>query len=705
MAGFVLSTWPERYRLIKKDNLTMNQAKDRKIRFGVAVKLSLGFSAILLILIFIALQSIDNYRATSKTLSGLITISEGILGETNKVKSSLLKTIADFKRISDKNAQTEINDIVSQSENQLQEIQSALNAIAANNNTDMTFLDDVNKLNKAIDSMWQQMSLSANYRLQQLTIEAEISRLNSDISKTETTLKPYFEDLFWDAEDDQSLLVLYEFYASFLTGLNIIKDFDKTTSHQQLQQVTADYKAWQSLHLEYFLEMTSLVADNPSFKEATLFLNNLTEKLDNIILSKQPVNTGLVQLKAEHLQLNLATLENLVQIERLIANTINSVQVLNRDVHDYAAQLSADMQENIQSSINILLITSIIAVAVTILISIFLLSSIRTPLKDVIEALSYLANGDLRFSFKRHNNDEFGDLSQAAEKVNTQLTGMVGNIRNKSNTLNELTSSTEKLTDQALYQVEKQASELNSVAASMQEMTYTVTEVSNSASLATEEVITIISLSDNADKRMNVSQQGISQLRGHLNSAVTVIGDMNEAVGSIEKILTVICSIAEQTNLLALNAAIEAARAGEHGRGFAVVADEVRSLANRTQLSTGEIQSIISGLNAAVTKAVDVIEEGSVMANESDQQFLSLAGILNELNESIEKLSASSEHISSIALDQSKTTEEINQQVIAISDAANDTRNEVNEVTKNISSINNVSDNLDEMITLFKINR
>jgi len=683
----------------------MEQRKNQKIRFGVAQKLSLGFFCILLMLIYIALQSNSHYRKTSQTLSSLITISNGILSKTSQVQTTVLMSVADFKRIAEKNKTKEIQKILSESEIQHKQIDQALEDILTNDSSQMTFIKKVEPLTKNIDLMWSLINLSTQNRLQQLLIESDIADLNKQISTIEVTLKPYFQNLFWDAEDDQTLLVLNEFYSSFLTGLNVIKDFQGVKNIDDLTIATAKYKEWQSLHLDYFLEMTSLVVDNPEFKGPNKFLTELTENIDNIILATETDKKGLVELYSEELKLKRAADSNLVKIEGVINKTLTSVKALNSDANTYAKDLTNNLQDSILSAVNMLYLTTAIAIIASILISILLLRTIRRPLAEVIKALAYLSDGDLRFAFKQHNADEFGDLSKAAEKVNTQLLNIVGNINNKSHTLNELTSSTEKQTDLALLQVEKQANELNSVATSMQEMTYTVNEVSNSAALATQETENINNLSGDADKRMQISQEGVSQLRGHLDSAVSVIGDVNDAVGSIEEILTVITSIAEQTNLLALNAAIEAARAGEQGRGFAVVADEVRTLANRTQTSTDEIDTLITGLNNAVHKAVKVMEEGSKMANQSDQQFVALADIFKELNDSLEKLSVSSEHISSISLDQSKTAEEINQQVNAISVAANDTRTEVTDVTKNISLITNVSDDLDEMISLFKIEK
>lgn len=675
------------------------------MRLSVGIKLILGFSTILLMLIFIAFQSITNYRATSITLNNLVSISDGVLGESNKVKTTLLTAIADFKRISEKENSRDINAVVSKGKEFHSAIRNSLQAIEAQveGHQALDISDETRQLNQIVGDMWQQMESAASYRLQQIEVEQKINAWRLELSEIEITLSPYFEALFWEAQDDQSLLLLYDFYSSFLTGLNIIKNFDAVTTSQQLEAVSGAYQSWQALHLEYFLEMASLAAEIPSFREATRFLVDLTDRLDNIILSEQTGSLGLTQLYGQTLSLSQTNLDNLAQIESVIAEVLVSVEQLTEEVNLYSKGIAAEMDASINAGINILWLISAGAVVVAVVISLWMLRSIRLPMARVIEALAYLCDGDLRYRFTKHTQDEFGELSTAAEKVNTQLASMVGDIVDKSDSLRELMHATDELTDRALNQVQRQADELSSVAASMQEMTYTVTEVSNSASVAKDEVVTIIALSNNADDGMQNSQQSVSQLRGHLDSAVTVIGDMNTAVGNIEQILTVIGAIAEQTNLLALNAAIEAARAGEHGRGFAVVADEVRSLANRTQSSTSEIQSLIAGLNSAVSRSVNVIEESSSMANSSDQQFSSLAKIFVELNKSIEKLSESSDHIASIALDQSKTAEEINQQVNAISDAAEETRGEVSRVSENVLQIDGVSSDLRGMITEFKV--
>ncbi|TCS41134.1 methyl-accepting chemotaxis protein [Reinekea marinisedimentorum] len=684
----------------------MKLNKKNKIQFSVAAKLVIGFATVLLLLAFIAFQSIGNYRQTQRTLDHLVSISEQMLQETTVVQTTLLNLVSDFKRVAEQNDTDAVNRIIETVFVQKSQVIDAIDAVAAyiddNPYVQFTTSAEVRQMNEQVEQVWKQMEASAQLKLQQFQVDDEVRALGQAMKETEQTLKPYFEDLFWEAYDDQQLIVLYEFYSSFLIGLNVAKDVEIASDLTSINSSTLAYQDWQSSHLEYFLSMTSLVAQNEAFQEASVLLDQMTRKMDALVQGADGAE-GLLSRRAQSVGLALQAAENIKQVDSAIESTLDAVADLNDSATVFSQEIAADMQRSVDRAVALLIVTSLLAAAAAVVISLLVLRSIRNPMKLVIDALRHLSAGDLTFRINRHSSDEFGELSRATEQVNNRLTDMIGNIVSRSNRLNDISHSTMTRTESALQRVASQAEELGSIATSMQEMTYTVSEVANSAGGTREEVNRVNDLSASADQDMQVSKQGISELRGHLESAVSEIGEMNGAVENIEKILVVIRSIADQTNLLALNAAIEAARAGEHGRGFAVVADEVRSLANRTQDSTSEINGIIEGLNVAVTKAVSVIEQGSQMANESDERFDSLTHTLTELNSSIEKLGSSSDHIASIASDQSATADAINKQLVAISDSAEGTREEVNEVAGSIAEVGNVSDSLRDMISVFKL--
>ncbi|MBX2809816.1 MAG: hypothetical protein KTR20_14415 [Cellvibrionaceae bacterium] len=678
-------------------------------RMGVAAKISSGFTCILIFLIIIAFQSFKNYSDTSAILDKLIGIFESIVNETNDVQLSLLKSIADFKRVSNQSEIPEITIIAESNRKNMDAVKGVINNIAsiaeAQNIGDFVSKDSFKKLEKSISKTLIIMNQVAGVKIRQIETEAQVEKIRANIGNIETELQTYFEDLFWEAEDDQTLLILQEFYGSFLLGLNIIKDIDVVRKLDKLADSEQRYRDWQSSHLEKFLSMASLVASYPDFQEAVKFLNDLTQKIDKFILGEKNKTSGMVFLRRETIKFDIETITSLNNIELSIVKTLELVENLRNSAGAYAKQVSNDMQNIITDSIRSLILTAVAAITITVLLSILILRSIKKPLNRVMEGLGFLANGDLRFSFNKHTPDELGDLSIATEKVNSQLTAMVSKIIDKSVKLNHLTCVTTDITGEALVKVQGQTEQVASVATAMQGMVDTVGEISSSAQSSKEKVVEVSTLSAEGHKGMEKSKHAIGQLRTHLESAVAVVGDMNNAVIDIEKILTVIQSIAEQTNLLALNAAIEAARAGEHGRGFAVVADEVRGLANNTQRSTNEIQSIIESLNEASTNAVNVIQQSSKMATASDEQFTTLNTILEQLNHSIEAVKESSENIANTAREQNKTADSINRHMIDISQLSEQTHASVTTVSGNIDSVGIVSNELKDMTKLFKLKK
>ncbi|TXR51333.1 methyl-accepting chemotaxis protein [Reinekea thalattae] len=677
----------------------------QELPISVASKLIAGFAAIVLMLLFIATQSISDYHHTQKTMKQLVSLSESMLQETTRVQSSLLVFLSDFKKTTEQTTTEGVQSVLAEADQQKQLIQAALTAVASYISQDSKFSyasdADIEQEKQAIETIWLQVESAASIKRQQLELEQQRQAISEELTQVEATLDAYFDELIWKAFGDEQLLVLAELYSSFLTSFNVIKDLDLAMTLENLNEAEQKFGDWQADHLQYSYALLQLVYENEAFREDAEFVDQMTASIERLVVAED----GLLVARAQAIRLQQQAQTNLEQADVSIGATLDAVIELNEHANLYSQLIAKDIERSMQRSILMIMFSSVVAVVVSVLISLLVLQSIRKPLKLMMQALRKLANGDLSYRFKRHSNDEFGELSAATEQVNHRLTEMITAIKQGSDHLSKVSVSTQASSDKTLQQVELQANELNSIATSMQEMTHTVTVVADSAVAAKEEVVLVNHLSTNADQNMRTGQQGISALRGHLSTAVSLIGRTSEAVGNIEQILLVIRSIAEQTNLLALNAAIEAARAGEQGRGFAVVADEVRSLANRTESSTSEIDALIAELNRSVIDASAAIEEGSVMANDNDERFSELMSIFLELNQSIEKLGRSSDHIANIASDQALTAEEINQQVVAISDAAEDAKQEVSDVAANIADVAEVSDRLQSMITAFNIER
>ena len=301
------------------------------------------------------------------------------------------------------------------------------------------------------------------------------------------------------------------------------------------------------------------------------------------------------------------------------------------------------------------------------------------------------------------SKDEFGQLSQS---FNLMLDKFQSSMRNVSETSKELATSSNdmaRVTSEASGFVEQQQHELDMVATAMNEMTETVIEVARNANDAAEAADHTDVQSKEGMIVVNRTIETIVGLATEIERAGGVIQNLETDSKQIGSILDVIKSIAEQTNLLALNAAIEAARAGEQGRGFAVVADEVRTLASRTQESTQEIQSMIEKLQLGAETAVKVMSESRVYANDSVQHAKSAGDMLKLMTSSISKITDMNTQIATAAEEQSSVSEEINTNIVNIHNAAEQTATSAKTTSSESERLAEMASRLDELVGQFKI--
>ncbi len=283
------------------------------------------------------------------------------------------------------------------------------------------------------------------------------------------------------------------------------------------------------------------------------------------------------------------------------------------------------------------------------------------------------SESDLTRTIDIHSNDELG---QAAQAINAMLAKFRSSLQQVSSSTCQLATAAEEtsvVTRQTTQAVQQQLTETTQVATAMNEMSATVREVAANTShtaTASAEANT-----ESREGRQVVDQAvaQISELANQIESAASVIQGVQQDSDNISTVLDVIKGIAEQTNLLALNAAIEAARAGEQGRGFAVVADEVRNLASRTQESTEEINQMIDKLQTGSKKAVGVMEQSQKQANSAVEYATKAGHSLSTIAGVVENINDMSTQIASAAEEQSAVAEEINRNIVSISDMAEQT--------------------------------
>jgi len=280
---------------------------------------------------------------------------------------------------------------------------------------------------------------------------------------------------------------------------------------------------------------------------------------------------------------------------------------------------------------------------------------------------------------------------------------MIRLIGENTDTLNDSARRLVEMTDSTGASLEKQQQETTLVATAMNQMVSTVQEVARNTQQASETASAAAGEAQTGAFTATEAITAIGSLNQAIRKAVDVIDKVRAENENIRSVLDVIGGITEQTNLLALNAAIEAARAGEQGRGFAVVADEVRTLARRTQDSTLEIQDMIERLNTQVKAAVDVMSAASAQASDSETKVEEAAMSLGEIAGSIKTINDMSLQIASAVEQQSAVAEEINRNVNSISSAADESVATVREAQSASSELTGVADQLRELMRRFRL--
>lgn len=340
----------------------------------------------------------------------------------------------------------------------------------------------------------------------------------------------------------------------------------------------------------------------------------------------------------------------------------------DEQAQDRAASAAAD---GLASSTTVLVITVIALILSVILFIVFLrliiqsIGTLRAQLDDIADG-----EGDLTKRIPVTKQDDLGTLSHSFNRVLENLQSMIGSIQSLSRDLGAESTHLATSARDNSEGVTKQTDSITMVATAINEMQSAIEEVAGNASRAAELTRNAETKGNNGARIIQGSSEQVRQLATRIGEAVDVIRKLSTDSDNITSVLDVIRGIAEQTNLLALNAAIEAARAGEQGRGFAVVADEVRTLAQRTQKSTEDIQSMISTLQSGVTEVVDIMEVSGKEATATEKSSEEADQELRAILEAISDIADVNTSVASATEEQTQVIDEINRSITDINDLA-----------------------------------
>lgn len=352
-----------------------------------------------------------------------------------------------------------------------------------------------------------------------------------------------------------------------------------------------------------------------------------------------------------------------------------------------------------------LVFMNIIVAILLIAIGLWVALGVARPIIRAAGMLGDIASGDadLTKQMKVDTKDEVGKLAISFNSFVGQLQSLITAIASNSKEVNHIAQNLTTSSNSTQRNTEEQQQSVDMIATAMNEMGATVHEIARNANETANAAKQSASETSSSQSIVNSSIEGINSLFGKMQSASEVIQTLAQDVGEISTVLEVIRGISEQTNLLALNAAIEAARAGEQGRGFAVVADEVRTLAQRTQESTEEINTMIQKLQGGAKDAVTAMDEGIETARSSVEHADKAGASLDSITSAIGMITDLSIQVATATEEQSSVVEELNSHILNIKNMSDSTAIESKNINDQCQTLSDSSNELSNMVGSFKV--
>ena len=345
----------------------------------------------------------------------------------------------------------------------------------------------------------------------------------------------------------------------------------------------------------------------------------------------------------------------------------------------------------------------VLATALTVLFAWLLTRSITLPIAQALEAAEEVAEGNLTRPIKVDGNDEAGRLLAAMAKMQDKLRDTLQRIAGSATQLASAAEELNAVTDESARGLTQQNNEIEQAATAVNEMTSAVEEVARNAVSTSEASRHATTSAGDGRDLVQETVSAIERMSGDVQATATLIGDLANESRDIGKVLDVIRGLADQTNLLALNAAIEAARAGEAGRGFAVVADEVRALAHRTQQSTSEIERMIGSIQAGTEHAVDSMRNSTERA-ESTLNIAKGAGLsLDTINTAIVEINERNLVIASAAEEQAQVAREVDRNLVNIRDLSVQSATGASQTSAASNELSRLAVDLNGMVSRFRL--
>ena len=438
------------------------------------------------------------------------------------------------------------------------------------------------------------------------------------------------------------------------------------------------------------------------------------QQLNEAIASLTALNTYFVASAPETLRTLDDALAHYQHALQVYADTDKTITDMRKEMTDYGSgilnrsdalyTIQLERRDNESASANtIQLVSTLLVLLFGILAAVIITRQITRPLRETLEVVERIAGGDLSHNLRVTRRDDLGVLQQGIARMGTTLRELIGGIRDGVTQIASAAEELSAVTEQTSAGVNSQKIETDQVATAMHEMTATVQEVARNAEDASQAAAAADAEAREGDQVVNQAIDQIERLAvevGRSTEAMAVLQQESDKIGSV---MDVIKAVAEQTNLLALNAANEAARAGDAGRGFAVVADEVRGLAQRTQKSTEEIQTLVAALQSGTQHVASVMHNSRTLTDSSVTLTRHAGTSLQGITRTVSNIQSMNQQIAAAAEQQSAVAEEISRSIVNVRDVSEQTAAASDETAKSSVELARLGNQLQEMVSHFKV--
>ena len=674
------------------------------MKITVATRVIGGFVAISALLIVISVVSLYNLNSIGSATEEVNDVALPTVAGSNALKASFLNMgrltfesyiEEDLNGLKDKRAS--FNSAKDTFENEYQKLAQAVSNEPELRSTLKNVRESYDAYITNVEAMYKnhQMYLDLRNNIQDRLGDAED---NADDASTYLLDFSDLDSVQRDPNLRRAAEIGGQLETSLLSLLTVSYEYIKTQTLVRSQTLGNEV----DLVVEKVVTQLSDMVEAAGGRDDSGTLDDIND-LVNDAINAIKANDGVVQLHVDRLERRNDAEKALNASDSNITQGVVALENLLSLADKKASHIENQVNGAITTGNTFVIVVVIISIAVAAFIGYVTVRAITRPLYRVNELLTVASSGDLTHSLDDSAQDEFGLLARNCNKLIGNLKELITAINVRAEQLAAASEQTSAVTAQTTHSIQDQKSQIGQVATATTEMHSTSQLVVQSAEDTLSQIRHADAEAENVRQISLENKNTIEILSRDVQEAADVINKLHQDSASIGGILDVIRGVADQTNLLALNAAIEAARAGEQGRGFAVVADEVRTLASRTQESTQEINAMIEVLQAGAEKAVSVMDQGKEQTAACVEQTEKATQALDIITDAVHKAHDVSSQIEQSAREQNSVSQEISEKLETIVGIAEETTAGAQQTSESSHEVARLAEELQQSIRQFKV--